>query len=159
MLLEWIDEYRSYSKGDFFLGFNDWLKNDMETGCKTIKSLLTSEDYHELEKLSKNGSFEVINAFAVSKVLEKHSRLISWMRKLPLYYETEKNIFVHAGVDERAGEYWASGTSDELYLWKYPPTTGTFYKPIVVGHVGTYNEYLSNDPDFHDIYFDRGFGL
>ena len=55
-------------------------------------------------------------------------------------------------VDETAGEYWASGSSDELFLWKYPPTTGTFYKTIVAGHVGTGR--IARDKHFHDIYYD-----
>ncbi len=34
------------------------------------------------------------------------------MSDMPLYYETGEQIFVHAEVDEEAGEYWKWGTND-----------------------------------------------
>lgn len=62
-----------------------------------------------------------------------------WLSRLPLYYETDSQIFVHAGIDEDAGEYWKLGVEDWYFYGKYPPTYGTaFEKDIVAGHVGTY---------------------
>lgn len=62
----------------------------------------------------------------------------AWMRGLPLYHETEAQIFVHAGVDEEAGEYWNVGTPDYYFYGKFPATFGPFLKDVVAGHVGTY---------------------
>lgn len=62
----------------------------------------------------------------------------AWMRELPLYHETEGQIFVHAGVDEAAGDLWRVGTPDYCFYGKFPATFGPFLKDVVAGHVGTY---------------------
>ena len=61
-------------------------------------------------------------------------------------------IFVHAGVDEEAGDWREWGTDDFTFTEKYPAETGKFYMNIVAGHVGTAE--ISGDPHYHDIYFD-----
>lgn len=76
----------------------------------------------------------------------------AWMRKLPYVYETDTQIFVHAGVDEDAGEWWKWGTSDDFLCMKFPWTTGQFLKDVIAGHTGTHT--ISGDPDFHDVYWD-----
>ena len=82
----------------------------------------------------------------------KHQDLIIWMQKLPYYYETDTQIFVHAGIDEEAGEFWKSVIDSYYIVWKYPATTGKFYKDIIAGHVGTWR--ITGDDDYHDIYWD-----
>jgi len=67
-------------------------------------------------------------------------------------YETESQVFVHAGIDEEAGEYWMWGSGDEVFLWKFPASRGGFIKTIVAGHVGTGD--IAGDKHFHDIYHD-----
>ncbi len=84
----------------------------------------------------------------------KDEEVIAWLRSLPLFYETEDQIFVHAGVDEEAGETWALGTDANLLTGKFPPTQGAFHKDIVAGHTGTCSYHLANDPDFHDVFWD-----
>lgn len=39
-----------------------------------------------------------------------------------------------------------------MFIGKFPPSTGKFYKDIIAGHVGTGR--LKNDPNFHDILWD-----
>ena len=73
------------------------------------------------------------------------------MRGLPLFYETDTQIFVHAGVDEEAGEWW-KWTSEDMFLNKYPIRTGTFYKDVISGHIST--KAISGRKGFHDIYWD-----
>lgn len=77
---------------------------------------------------------------------------ILWMQKLRRYYVVDNTIFVHAGIDEEAGDWWKWGTDDFTFTEKYPAATGKFYMNIVAGHVGTAG--ISGDPNFHDIYFD-----
>ena len=77
---------------------------------------------------------------------------LKWMKKLRLYYRTEKQIFVHAGIDETAGEDWEYGTPDHFFTGKYPPTTGKFYMDIISGHTGT--AAITGDEDYYDIYYD-----
>ena len=85
-------------------------------------------------------------------LIAEKKELIRWIRKMPLYYQTGTQIYVHAGVDEEAEDLWQVGTSDEVFLWKYPATTGSFYMTIIAGHVGTYA--LAGKKSFHDIYYD-----
>lgn len=61
-----------------------------------------------------------------------------WLRDLPLFYETDTHIFVHAGIDEEAGEFWKVGTEDYYFHSKVPASFGPFPKTIVAGHVGTF---------------------
>lgn len=85
-------------------------------------------------------------------LIAEKKELIRWIRKMPLYYQTGTQIYVHAGVDEEAEDLWQVGTSDEVFLWKYPATTGSFYMTIIAGHVGTYA--LAGKKSFHDFYYD-----
>lgn len=61
-----------------------------------------------------------------------------WMRDLPLFYETDRQIFVHAGIDEEAEGLWRVACEDWYFLEKVPPSFGPFPKDIVAGHVGAY---------------------
>lgn len=85
-------------------------------------------------------------------LMKNHGDLIRWYKKLPLYYKTDTQIFVHAGIDEEAEEYWHVGTSDEMFIEKYPPTKGKFYMDIIAGHVST--STASGDMEQHDVYYD-----
>lgn len=132
----WIYGFRSPSVLDPFLnelqieGFN-YIINKMKPGrAKT-------------EKLTK---------YVRDCLIKNHGDLIKWYKNLPLYYKTDIQIFVHAGIDEEAGEYWHVGTSDDMFIEKYPPTTGEFYMDIIAGHVST--STASGEKNRHDIYFD-----
>ena len=87
-------------------------------------------------------------------ILSGHEDLIWWLKGMPSYYEAENQIFVHAGVDEEAGEYWMWGTSDNILLGKFPATKGKFYKTIIAGHVGTGSKNLADNRNYHDVYYD-----
>ena len=82
------------------------------------------------------------------------SKYKKWMKKLPRYYKTDTQIFCHAGVDEEAEDLWEVGTDPYMFTGKFPPETGEFYMDIIAGHTGTFSPYLSNDANYHDIYFD-----
>ncbi len=77
---------------------------------------------------------------------------LNWMKSLPRYYKTGNQIFVHAGIDEEAGELWEIMTDDSIFTAKYPAQTGSFYKDIIAGHIAT--EIISGTPGYDDIYFD-----
>ena len=82
-------------------------------------------------------------------------KYIQWMEDLPLYYTEGNTIFVHAGIDEDAGELWEYGTGEEIFLMKYPAETGQIEgldMKVVAGHVGTAE--VAGEVGYHDIYFD-----
>lgn len=129
---------------------NGWLGSFQSTAF--ISQFMSDSEmgkvYHLIARYKQYLACELVrNAF------EAYDKgLLSWMRSLPFYYETNHQIYVHAGVDEEAGELWAVGTSNEMFVEKYPPTKGHFYKDIIVGHVST--STASGHRNNHDIYYD-----
>ncbi|MCR4612013.1 MAG: metallophosphoesterase [Lachnospiraceae bacterium] len=86
---------------------------------------------------------------------EDEEEYLRWMESLPLYYTEGNTIFVHAGIDEDAGDMWEWSTGDETFVGKYPADIGSIDgldMKIVAGHIGTAE--ISGDPRFHDIYYD-----
>ena len=156
MFLEWIDDYRNpFSDGtEDLMTFNDWLRTDFEYGANTISTFVSEQQMDFLNQISRNSSLETISKEAVQMILSNHADLIRWIRNMPAYYDADDQIFVHAGVDEEAGEYWMWGTSDDLLFGKFPASKGKFYKTIVAGHVGTGTRDLANDRSYHDVYYD-----
>lgn len=126
----------------------------IDCGASTISTFLSQWQMDFLNQISRTSSMETINREAVQMTLSNHEELIAWIQMLPSYFETENQIFVHAGVDEEAEEYWMYGTSNSILLGKFPATKGKFYKTIVAGHVGTGTWSLADDRNYHDVFYD-----
>ena len=133
----------------------EWLGADKE--LSTINTFLSEgiKDEIKKEQLKSNNSIET--ALQIAKLIKEdikrnHRGLITWLKTLALYYETEKQIFVHAGVDEEAGDWWQQGTSEEVFVNKYPATFGKFYKDVIAGHIGT--NTINNEEGFYGVYWD-----
>ncbi|MFP3397617.1 metallophosphoesterase [Brevibacterium sp. SIMBA_078] len=133
---------------DWFLDWLDgddedfsWLTGDADLG--TVKSFLDPlELAHALghDDPSSDASAldgPTMNQNIKSAILEKHSELVGWLRRLPRVHETDDHIFVHAGIDEEAGEMWRAATPDYVLTEKFPPTFGPFVKTVIAGHVRT----------------------
>lgn len=132
--------------------------------------LLTSGSYNEIQNyLSDKELDRIVNNCNASLPIQakigviykemivqiriKHSELIKWIQSLPYYYETKKQIYVHAGVDEEAEEYWKWGCEDDYFIWKYPHVTGYFYKDIIAGHISTAE--ISGEINYHKVFWDK----
>ena len=154
MFLDWLDAYTGPGAGQpdeyGFVPWSDWL--DTDWNYSTLRTFLTREQWEFFQQILPAMTPDGASRTAAQMVMENHRALIDWLRKLPYYYETETQIFVHAGVDEEAGESWRWGTENRYYTEKYPASTGHFYKDIIAGHIGT--AQLAGNPDFHDIYWD-----
>lgn len=140
----WFEEF-------LFLNEDVWLAEDKD--FFTSGTFLTRDQFRELDILpNREERIEYVKAC----IKENHKELISWMRKLRLFYETDTQIFVHAGVDEEIpeeeAEWCTIGTPDYMMTGKYPPTVGHFYKDIIAGHVAA--SHLARDKRFSDIFFD-----
>jgi serine/threonine protein phosphatase 1 len=86
---------------------------------------------------------------------EEEDKYIWWMENLPRYYTEGNTIFVHAGIDEEAGDLWEWETGEDVFVGKYPAEIGRIEglnMKVVAGHVGTAE--IAGDPRFHDIYYD-----
>ena len=128
---------------------NDWIYCDIydlqHAYPEQVTVLMGNIDYIYLH------DFQPFSFIADAKKRKKMKR---WLEGLPNFYETDAQIFVHAGIDEEAGNFWKLGASEEFFREKFPPTKGHFSKDIIAGHVGTNNIYLSNDPEYKDVYWD-----
>lgn len=136
----------------------EWLAADKEFA--TVNSFISSETKAKITNLinlcGDNNYFSAYKKcvpIIKKEILSNHRELVKWLKNMPYYYETDDQIFVHAGIAEEAEEYWKWGTPEELFVSKYPATFGEFYKDIIAGHVGTSS--LANDKNFHDVFWDQ----
>lgn len=86
---------------------------------------------------------------------ERDEIYIRWIENLPRYYVEGNTIFVHAGIEEDAGDLWDWATGDNIFTGKFPAQTGKIEgldKKVVAGHIGTSD--IARDSSFHDIYYD-----
>lgn len=154
MFLEWLNIYNAPNAGEpddtGFIPWSDWLTTDPDFG--TFRTFLTKHQWGVFQKIQRTASEDTLNINGAHMIYQANRDLIPWLKKLPYYYETETQIFVHAGIDEEAGKYWRLGTPESTFIGKHPASTGKFYKDIIAGHVGT--SKLANDPKFHGVYHD-----
>lgn len=154
MLLEWLrifsgpSEYRQDEYG--WPLWSGWLEADPE--LQTFRTLVSQSQWDFFQQVTPTLGEESLNVTAAKMVLEHDRELIRWLWELPYYYETERQIFVHAGVDEEAGENWSIASPERTFVWKFPASRGPFLKDVIAGHLSTAT--LSGDRDFHDVYWD-----
>lgn len=91
---------------------------------------------------------------------EEYLEYYKWLQSLPRYYEFHNTIFVHAGIDEEAGELWKLGTMDHIFTQKYPASIGKIKdlnNKIVAGHISTssiFGSIYGIYDKFYDILYD-----
>lgn len=103
--------------------------------------------------LAGNHEFGFLEGIANKTIFFDDKVIINWLKSLPYYYETDTQIYVHAGIDEEAGECWKWGSEDYYFCCKYPHTIGEFYKDIIAGHIGTCT--IANDENYHSAFWDK----
>lgn len=155
MFLDWLAEckraVRMKEPEDYWFE-NQWLYAESGSYMKSFQTMVTEEQLARYDEIAPKASRLRLNTLAAEMIVENNREIIEWLKKLRLFYETDKQIFVHAGVDEEAEEYWQLGTEEDVFLWKYPAVKGTFIKTIIAGHVGTHS--IAGDADFHDVFYD-----
>lgn len=137
--------------------FYDWLILDNPTASafpETIKSFFSTEELNYILKTNPN-NFEtgVRNEIRNN---DKYIPFINWFQKRyedSRYFETENQIFVHAGIDEEANNLWKDLTSSKIFTNKFPITTGRFHKAIISGHIASW-EVAKDRRYLGKIYYD-----
>lgn len=114
-------------------------------------------NHEEFVLLGDSSITRLIGVFDDADDVREHDddRYIRWIENLPRYFTEGNTIFVHAGIDEEAGDMWEWMTSEDTYVNKYPAETGKIEgldMKVVAGHVGTAE--IAGDPRSHDIYYD-----
>ena len=154
MLLEWLDVFHDGYTGtpdeSGLVPWNEWLETDED--YQTFRTLVTAEQWVWFRQICPTISDTVRNLEAARMVRRTNADLIAWLRLLPYYYETNRQLFVHAGVDEELGNWWRQGTPESMLVGKYPASTGRFYKDVIAGHIGV--STLAKDPNYHGVWHD-----
>lgn len=140
MLLDDLDA--DYPMGEF----SEIIKYISEDEYKVIVAKCNDSSDQLLQSM-------MVYKYVIALIKAKHKNLLAWLKSLPYIYETDIQIFVHAGIDEEAGEDWKWGTSDEKFVWKYPPQMGKFYKDIIAGH--THISTTNKDEIYHNVFWDK----
>ncbi len=143
----------------------DWLKNsDFEIlgsdnlSLDIMKSFYTDEEITKIRSLCTDELEERCMDNLYKQIfISDHNELIDWLEKIykNKYYETEEQIFVHAGVVEIEAkeELWKELTSDRYYLESRNINNKKFYKDIIVGHTPAH-KVAANDNYMGKVYFD-----
>ena len=119
------------------------------------KVIALSGNHEEFVLMGDSSVSSMIKSLDVSYNEDMEEKYVRWMESLPRYYVEGNTIFVHAGIDEGAGDLWEWETTEEVFTSKYPPETGEIPDvdmKVVAGHVST--EEISGERGFFDIYYD-----
>lgn len=129
-----------------------WRRADQ--GGATMLSLLGRRDYAELESACAIMDEYAASVFdrACGKIRSRHADVVRWLRGLREWYETDRQVFVHAGIDESRGHDWAIATPRDMILWDRACRKDPFYKDVIAGHTAT--STISGDPGFHGALWD-----
>ena len=138
--------------------FYDWLILEKPTASafpETIKSFFSQEELNYILKSNPNNFETGVRSEIKNNI--KFIPFINWLKKRyrnKRYYETETQVFVHAGIDEDGDNLWHELTAPDLFTNKFPASIGRFYKDIIAGHI--YSEQIAKDNDLlGKIYFDN----
>src|SRR5690606_20409873 len=127
--IDWITEF----------DLVNWFHQDPT--LDTVKSFFNEDQLKNIFKeVARLGdSYIEMNDLLRGEIVKEHSALIDWLtaKRESLYYETENQIFVHAGISEADGDMWKYLTEQREFTCKYPAETGYFYKDIIAGHVSS----------------------
>lgn len=132
---------------DFLNGDNNgWLADPLAK--QTYYSFFPELDKAKFEALPEATQAELARADFITEKPD----VIGWLTNLPLFYETKKQIFVHAGIDEAAEDLWRVGTGEYTFIFKGYVEYGPFIKDVVAGHINV--RFVSGDQSFDGVYWD-----
>ncbi|WP_300381093.1 metallophosphoesterase [Clostridium sp.] len=142
------------NKENKFILLGDYLdRKNIGTEILTYIKNIQDTYKNQIIVLMGNHEFMFLEDIQTGAIAFDDKNIIDWLKSLPFYYETDIQIFVHAGIDEETGEYWKWGTENHSFCSKYPHTIGKFYKDIIAGHIFT--SEITRDENYHKVYWDK----
>lgn len=125
---------RYLKNGEGLAVWGDWNGNTVKSflrGTRYEKRVIFHSYFYDRE--TQHPVDQEIRSF----ILHNYKELIRWLENLPCFYETEDQIFVHAGIDLTLKDW--KETPESQILWQPPDLkrvnqTG---KSLVVGHTVT----------------------
>lgn len=135
--------------------FYEWLIPETPTASafgETIQSFFSPEELKEI-LVSNPNNFEI----AIRNAIKTKTKFIDWFKeryKDKRYYETDNQIFVHAGIDEEAGDLWEELTNPETLTNKFSVTTSAFIKDVISGHIASH-QVARDDSYLGKVYYNQ----
>ena len=135
--------------------FYEWLIPETPTASafgETIQSFFSPEELKEI-LVSNPNNFEI----AIRNAIKTKTKFIDWFKeryKDKRYYETDNQIFVHAGIDEETGDLWEELTNPETLTNKFPVTTSAFIKDVISGHIASH-QVARDDSYLGKVYYNQ----
>lgn len=124
-----------------------------DRGAMTMRSLLGPSNWRAFgPPLRRRSTMVEAFAEACECIRDERSRQLAWVSSLDTVRETERQVFVHAGVDESLGDEWRLGTPRDMLLNDRTCRRGRFAKDIIAGHTPTMK--ICGDPAFHGVLWD-----
>lgn len=152
--ISWINgkiqsgNYTSYSTGIGASTINSFISTEEKTTI--VNSIISDLSIPDEEYLHR------IDLKLKDIIIERHSDLINWLLQKDAdsrYFETPKQIFVHAGIDEDLGKDWKKYSNPNIFTNKFPASLGSFHKDIISGHI--HSNIVANDDSYlGKVYYD-----
>lgn len=147
--VEWLleEETAKYSSSATINSFIS--QNNRETIVNSVISDLSFSDEECLNQIDKKMK---------DYIIAEYPEIVDWLKdkffNTERFFETDHQIFVHAGIDEELGQNWKLFSNPDIFTKKFPASIGKFYKDIIAGHI--YSEEIAKDSDvLGKIYFDN----
>lgn len=155
--------------GDHEVMFLEWLFNDDSSFQRPWP--LHLDDSATLRDLTSNGFIHAVKSETYGRdeepqtsvffrdrvrdeLMTRHPEIIKWLLSIPLVLETESQIFVHAGINESAGDKWQQETDPYAFVESEQVFRRPFSKDVIAGHIPTSSPLLSGDPAYQGVFWD-----
>ena len=124
-------------KGNHDAMFQEYMEKGMD-GEYVLFNVLHNGLGETIKSFSgmRDDMFSIPNLELARKNMMDKQSITDWLKNLPLYYETENFIFVHAGIDPYKPNW--KDTDEKFMLWdieySHVPCINTNDKIVVIGH-------------------------
>lgn len=140
--------------GNHDLDLLEWTRQGWQweiAESETLTSFLGADEFARLKDMA--GADKASFARLARDALVAAARdELAWIASLPLMERIDDVVFVHAGVDEDAGEFWRLASDEDMLTRKWPASVGDFLVTIVAGHVGAAE--VAGDAGFCGVFHD-----
>lgn len=124
-------------KGNHDAMFQEYLEKGMD-GEFVLFNILHNGMAETIKSFSglQDNQFSVDTLQRARNNIQSRDTLLRWIQQMPLFYETDTFVFVHAGIDPTLGD-WRK-TSEHYALWdiedSHKPCVNVNNKVIIFGH-------------------------
>lgn len=124
---------------------------------RTLESFMSEEEfehiYQQAYSLYQDRFLLLENMYEQCRwlICQRYPVLIQWLEQMPYYYETQNQIFVHAGIQKNNDHptLWKELSNINHFLMQTCVSRGEFYKTVIAGHIAT--SQIMGQSDFHRI--------